>query len=449
MGNSESLKLQDQLKLINEVVSKEIYNLGDTFFEKITSKLNDALGADYTFIGELNDEKTEIETLALVNKEGIIQNFSYSVKDTPCENVIGQTACSYSSKVASLFPKDQLLSDMSIEAYIGVPLFDSKSNPTGILVCMFTQAMINIAHFESILLIFASRAGAELEHLKLYKILDQHNTELERRVLERTQELKVKNTELEHINNELEQAMRELSATQTQLIQSEKMASLGILTAGVAHELNNPLNFILGGHTGLKNYFEETGDISDSQVDFYLTSINEGVERASKIIDSLNQFSRTTENFDENCDIHKILDDCLLMLKSKLHNRVNLKKDYTTTHAIVRGNQGNLRQVFLNILNNSIEAIERTGEIQIQTKLINSFIEIQITDSGYGISEQDLEDILNPFYTTKRPGEGTGLGLSITYSILKDHKGSITFDSEKGEYTKVNVRLPLKTAKNE
>lgn len=444
MDSLEIVKLRKQLKLINETVSNEIYNLGDSLFEHIVIKLNDALSADYTFIGELNDDRSQITTIALANKEGLMENFSYQVKDSPCEFVIGQKPCSFPKDVASFYPKDQLLIEMGIQAYTGIPLYSSKTRPTGIIVCMFKEAITDIRTYESILLIFASRAGAELEHTKLYAKLEEHKNELENKVQDRTKELNQKNRELEITNKELGLAVSKLSETQNQLIHSEKMASLGILTAGVAHEINNPLNFILGGYTGLKNYFEATNNIINDEINFFLNSINVGVDRASKIINSLSQFSRSTDSFEESCDIHKILDDCLIMLDISIKDRIELKKNYASSNVTIGGNLGKLHQVFLNILNNSIQAIEKKGEIVVQTKLVDSSVEVSITDSGSGVSKQNISKILNPFYTTKQPGEGTGLGLSITFSIIKDHRGSLEFESEENEYTKVIVKLPIK-----
>jgi C4-dicarboxylate-specific signal transduction histidine kinase len=372
-----------------------------------------------------------------------MDNFSYQLKDTPCENVIGQTPCSYSKDVTTFFPKDQLLVDMGIEAYTGIPLYNSKSVPTAILVCMFKKAITDIHTFEALLLIFASRAGAELEHAKLYASLEEHKNELENKVQERTKELNQKNRELELSNKELGLAVSKLSETQNQLIHSEKMASLGILTAGVAHEINNPLNFILGGYTGLKNYFEATNNIASDEINFFLNSINVGVERASKIIDGLNQFNRSTDSFEETCDLHKILDDCLIMLDISIKDKILLEKRFTNSSVCIDGNLGKLHQVFLNILNNSIQAIEKKGKILVQTKLLDSSVEVSITDSGSGVSKQNISKILNPFYTTKQPGEGTGLGLSIAFSIIKDHNGTIVFESNEGVYTTVIINLPV------
>ncbi|MGB3149517.1 MAG: ATP-binding protein [Maribacter sp.] len=449
MDSPELLKLRRQLTLINETVSNEIYNLGDSFFEQILTKLKDALGADFAYIAELSDDSTRMNTISLVNEGGIMANFSYPLKDTPCENVLGQTPCSYAKDVTLLFPNDKLLADMKIEAYTGITLYNSKKIPTGILACMFKEEIQDIHTYEALLLIFASRAGAELEHKKLYLRLDKNKKELENNVLERTKQLNQKNRELERINKELGLAVSQLSEAQNQLIQSEKMASLGILTAGVAHEINNPLNFILGGYTGLKTYFEEYSTELNADIHFFLNSINIGVERASKIVDSLGQFSRAADCFNENCDIHKIINDCLIILDISIKDRIEIKKEYTAPELRIQGNLGKLHQVFINVLTNAIQAIEDKGDILIQTKLESSSIEIRITDSGYGINEKHLSKILNPFFTTKAPGEGTGLGLSITFSIIKDHFGSIGFESEENKYTTVIIKLPIKVPAHE
>ena len=173
------------------------------------------------------------------------------------------------------------------------------------------------------------------------------------------------------------------------------------------------------------------------------------MKRASKIVDGLSQFSRATDSFDEHCDIHKILDDCLFMLKINIEDRIDINKEYTIANVAIQGNLGKLHQVFLNIINNAIQAIESTGEILVKTKRVENRVEIIITDSGCGISETNLSKIANPFYTTKQPGEGTGLGLSITFSIIKDHNGTIMFESNEGVYTTVIINLPVTRKNNE
>lgn len=255
------------------------------------------------------------------------------------------------------------------------------------------------------------------------------------------EELHVKNITIEKQNEELKATMENLKKTQAELLQSEKMASLGILTAGVAHEINNPLNFIMGAYVGLKNYFTKFPPGDKEKIQLILHSLQEGIERTSKIVTGLNQFSRNVENNNEPCNLHDIIDNCLTILNHQLKNRIKIKKRYID-RPVIKGNSGKLHQVFLNILNNAHQAIEDKGEIEIvsQTKA-NRHI-IQISDTGTGISPDIIHKITTPFYTTKAPGKGVGLGLSISYNILKEHHAKLNFISEPGKGTTVEIVFP-------
>ncbi|AUC16719.1 hypothetical protein BTO06_16895 [Tenacibaculum sp. SZ-18] len=442
MKTLEFSKLKKQLELINDTVSGDLYNLGDLFFEKIVSRLNEALGADYTFIGELSKDQSTIQTISLVNKNGLLDNFVYELKDTPCENVIGRAACSYAKNITKLFPKDQLLIDMSIEAYVGVPLYNSKKEPTGILVCLYENEIDDTFGIESILLIFASRASAELEHLKLYATLQNHKKMLEIKVEERTKLLNLKNNELELSNQKLSQTIQNLKTTQSKLIQSEKMASLGILTSGVAHEINNPLNYIKGSYIGLMNYFSCYSSNEKEKTDNLLKILNEGVKRISSIVTSLSLFSRDNDRMDEICDIHGALNNSLTMLENKIKHKVDIIKMYAAEKILIKGNSGKLHQVFLNVLSNALDSFDKDGQITINTYLDKNSVNIDIIDNGKGIDKEILNRITDPFFTTKPPGKGTGLGLSISLEIIKKHMGKFDINSSQKDGTKVSIVLP-------
>jgi signal transduction histidine kinase len=287
--------------------------------------------------------------------------------------------------------------------------------------------------------------------------LINHRENLEKLVKERTEELETVNEELKSTNEELfeknriisdqnvelKTTLEHLKETQLQLMQSEKMASLGILTAGVAHEINNPLNFIVGGINGLENYLIKPENYSPEKIATLLGSIKIGVERTSAIVQSLNQFSRNNDSFQESYDIHTILESCLLMLNNKTKHRIEIVKDYFTETIPMIGNVGKLHQVFINILNNSIQSIDNEGSINIRTRKIEQNVIIEITDTGCGISTENISKITDPFFTTKDPGKGTGLGLSITYKIIQEHSGIIEFQSEINKGTIVKVTLPI------
>lgn len=274
--------------------------------------------------------------------------------------------------------------------------------------------------------------------------------ELTQKVKERTRELESANKDLEERHEEILQKSEELKATlsllnttQNRLIQSEKMASLGVLSAGVAHEINNPLNYIMGAHTALEDYFKDHGSADKSKTDIVQNSILVGIERISAILKGLNQFCRNNEQLDEECDIHLIIDNCLVMLQNKIKHKAEIKKDYFNDHILIRGNVGKLHQVFINVLANSLQAISDKGIIKIRTCVSEKNLVITIEDNGSGIEKKNLSNITDPFFTTKAPGEGTGLGLSITYSIIKDHNGNLEFQSEVDRGTIVIISLPV------
>ncbi len=263
--------------------------------------------------------------------------------------------------------------------------------------------------------------------------------------LERTSnEMKRLNRKLAENLKEKREALKELRKTQSQLVEAEKMASLGVLSAGVGHEINNPLNFIRGGVTGLTHHLTKYEEHDDS-IESYLELINKGVDRATGIVRSLSHFSRTGTNMNERCDIHEIIDNCLVILQNKLKNRIEVIKDFTGESTKRLGNDGRLHQVFLNILSNAEQAITDTGIITIQTSVNNEQILVNISDTGYGIDDKTISRIMDPFFTTKPPGEGTGLGLSIAYTIIEEHGGKIKVSSEIGKGTIFELMLPVVT----
>lgn len=286
--------------------------------------------------------------------------------------------------------------------------------------------------------------------------IKKHRNNLESLVQEKTEEMAIINDELvvtnkelndknniiKDKNNELLKTIERLKATQVQLTQADKMASLGTLTAGVAHEINNPLNFLMGASVGLTNIFEEGAFDQTEDIGILIESLNIGIERISGIVKGLNQFSRNNENLDEDCDIHTIIDNSMLMLENKIKHKAEIVKDYTQEPVKLKGNVGKMHQVFLNLLTNSIHAITDKGQIKVTTRVINKKILIEIIDNGCGIEEKHINQITDPFFTTKPPGMGTGLGLSITYSIVKEHNGSIECESLVGAGTKIIVTLP-------
>ncbi len=285
----------------------------------------------------------------------------------------------------------------------------------------------------------------------------EYTLRLEDLVKERTstlastmEELKSTNEELQSTNDELyrqreqlEVTLQQLKDTQEHLVQTEKMASLGILTAGVAHEINNPINYIYNGTVAIENYISENVPEHLENLKPLFDAINTGVTRTANIVKSLSSYSRIEKVAFHKCQIHQILENCLTMLFNHYKNRIEIKREFHDNLPEISANESTLHQVFLNILTNAIQAIDSVGVITIKTKNDKEYVSVSISDSGKGVKKEDLPYIFDPFFTTKDPGKGTGLGLSIVQRIIKEHNGSINCKSKVNHGTEFIVNLPV------
>lgn len=280
------------------------------------------------------------------------------------------------------------------------------------------------------------------------------------------------NQTLKESNAQLYKTIVMLKETQSQLVTSEKMASLGVLTAGVAHEINNPVNFIYTGINSLKRDMEELFEIineientfkdessaellnkiDDLKQNMALADIIEiinqtiddikiGAERTTEIVKGLRNFSRMDKDSTQMYDVHNGIDSALLLLRNKYKNHIEIEKDYQHVPAI-QCNSGKLNQVFLNILSNAIDAIAEKGKIKIETSHNEHMVYINISDTGKGIPNEILDKIFDPFFTTKNVGEGVGLGLSISFGIIEEHKGKIEVKTDPNSGTTFTISLP-------
>jgi signal transduction histidine kinase len=299
-------------------------------------------------------------------------------------------------------------------------------------------------------------------------------------------ERKQAEAKLREQTEELEKALLQLQRTQVQLIQSEKMSSLGQLVAGIAHEINNPVNFIDANLTYTQEYFDDllklikvyqnhypdnyeaAALIEEIEFDYLqedlpniLNSMKTGAERIGQIVLSLRTFSRLDEAGFKRIDIHESIDSTLMILHDSLESKpqrvaITVIKEFEDL-PLVECFAGKLNQVFLNILNNAIDALEEAiknqqvseneyPQIRISTKLIlQDMVQISIIDNGSGIPEHNRNKLFDPFFTTKPVGKGTGLGLSMSYQIIVDqHQGKLNCISTLGEGTEFQIQIPVR-----
>jgi signal transduction histidine kinase len=337
--------------------------------------------------------------------------------------------------------------------------------------------LLSFALADKINIFKAEKERSQEETLKALqeneRIIREQNVVLESKVRERT-------VELSESNQELGKTLEDLKQAQSQLVESEKMASLGQLTAGIAHEINNPINFVTANIKPLKRdidmmfdafSFIENISLSDapaeekqSQIDEYkeeldfdylvieindlLKGIKEGAGRTAEIVKGLKIFSRLDEDDLKVADINEGLDSTLVIANNLLNNNIKVIKAYSDIPAI-ECYAGKLNQVFLNIISNGVYAVHKKfadttgGEIVITTSNDDEFIYVNIKDNGTGMEEKTQKKIFEPFFTTKDVGEGTGLGMSIAYNTIKKHNGQILLNSTPGEGTEFILKLPI------
>lgn len=264
---------------------------------------------------------------------------------------------------------------------------------------------------------------------------------------------------LEAQNSELQEAYRKLKETQTELVHAEKMAALGELVAGVAHEINTPLGAIkssidtaIRGSEKLRALFtnllpepeKENPDAERifSRVDQLHQIVQQAVDRIDVIVASLRKFARLDSPELDTIDIHEGIESTLVLVAHELKHRIELKKEYSRTPPI-QCFPNQLNQVFMNLLINAAQAIEGQGVITIRTRHEGDTIVIEISDTGKGIAPEHLTRIFNPGFTTKGSGIGMGLGLSIVHQIVEQHRGKVDIESEVGKGTVFRLTLPV------
>ena len=286
-------------------------------------------------------------------------------------------------------------------------------------------------------------------------------------------------SDLHNSREKLTKTFNELQETQMQLLQSEKLASVGQLAAGVAHEINNPVGFISNNMELLRQYIGEYAKIlrmvetlkrsiaeedmakaksivseiakfaeeiqldrTINDTDSLLQHNQRGIERIQKIVMDLKTFAREGSDVMESVKVEEVIDSILSIVQNELKYKAELKRNYSNT-PLVKCNAQRLGQVFINLFVNAAQAMEEKGTIEVRTYTQDKFVCVDVSDTGKGIPPENLKKVFDAFFTTKPVGQGTGLGLSVSYEIVKKHGGVIKVQSKVGEGTTFTIMLPI------
>ncbi|QIZ71270.1 ATP-binding protein [Oxynema aestuarii] len=344
-------------------------------------------------------------------------------------------------------------------------------------------SLLIAAAISAILAIYTSHAIAhplEVTTKVARQVTEEGNFKLQAPVTTQD-EVGILTTSLNQLIQWVDRYTQELQQTQAQLIQTEKMSSLGQLVAGVAHEINNPITFIQGNINYLDESLQDLFKLvtlyqgqsvaaneeiealeQDLDLDFLredlpnmLRSMHRGTERIEKIVQSLRNFSRLDESELKMVDLHEGLESTLVMVHSKLDDRIEVVKDYGDLPE-VECYPAQLNQVFLNVIQNAIDAVldrddlpENKRQICIITRQLDrDRVQVRIEDNGAGIPVEIQNKIFDPFFTTKPVGRGTGLGLAVSYRIIEQHGGTVQISSQVGRGTQVTIALSVKASES-
>ena len=440
-------------KNLAQIIKSLKSSYGSDFFDSLTLQLHQLIGADYTFIAKLDKARYVSQTISLVAKGNKADNFEYSLTDTPCADVSDNSVCIYPRDICALYPNDQLLIDMKIDGYLGAPLHDSNGDVMGLIVALYETEITNGDEVVALFELFSGRISAEIEREDKELQLKYLNNSLEDKVNRRTQELS--------------QAIEHLKVTQDKLIEQEKMASLGNLVAGVAHEVNTPLGVAILSGSNIEDAVSKLvtqfngNSLTKTALEQGLVTLKTSQEalmfnlqRAANLVDSFKEMA-VGANIDElteinfNLWLNSLVESLKPMLKNK-NISIELNINALTISFITYPSK--MSQVITNIIANcAAHAFDeltsnRPHEIKISASFSDEQLTINICDNGKGMSEEVLQRIFEPFYTTKRGKGGAGLGLSIVHNIVNNSlKGDLQVSSTLKQGSCFHLTLPSLT----
>ena len=407
------------------------------------------MGVAYAFVSVFTDRERRMRILAFYQNGQVLHGIEYEVTPMPCSRVIHGELYHCPRSLQSHFPDDPSLAPLKAESFLGVPLIGPTGTHFGHLAVVDTKPMGADDRFVKMMQVFAVRATAECERLGNERDLDT-----------RRKQAQEKAEELAAAYRKLEEAHQNLQKTQARLIHSEKMASLGGLVAGLAHEMNTPLGAVknsadlaysaseaIGNAVNRHDNTKEVQDDRQFQRGMALLRENtqlgiSAVGRLAKLVESLRSFARLDEASYKVVDLHKGLEDTLTLLEHSFGGRITIEKNYGDVPPVLCY-PAELNQVFMHLTANAVEAIKGEGKIAIRTFVDQDQAVIRIADTGVGIPPERMDRLFEPNFKTEGARVKTSLGLFISYQVVTKHEGRIEVDSRVGGGSTFTVFLPL------
>lgn len=439
MKEEEAVFSPTERQKIAEVVLRAITlattrTKGDAFFQTLVQEIAQALDVAYVSAGQVvQQDEMQIQTLAFV-AHGVLQpNVIYALNHTPCQNVYDHHMCFHSCNVQQSYPLDTTLVDMHVESYIGVPMISSQGETLGVLVALDTKVMSEDTRLLalSLLSIFSARCASEIEHRQQTQALEAI----------------------------IEQRSKALLEAQSHIMEQERLASLGGLVAGVAHEINTPIGVALTAASTLENDAKrlqaclegpkvlrsELVELSDGLRDAANLVVS-NLMRAGDLISSFKQLA-VEQSIDEvfSFDLGQLIQAIMVALRPELkkhHVEVDVN---VAEQIIVKLSAGSVSQILTNLVMNSlIHAFpkQQNGKITVCAERQGASIILRCADNGIGVSEEIKQKMFEPFFTTRRGRGGTGLGLNLVHNIVSKYGGSIQVDSAPNAGVSFTITLP-------
>ncbi|EQC47506.1 sensor histidine kinase [Bacteriovorax sp. Seq25_V] len=432
-------KPEEAIYLIQKIFNIDQKFSGKEYVKALVQNISEGLGIEYLLVGMPKSDSPQVIKTDITWAGGkLVDNIEYNLSGTPCSNVItGRRVCIHSEKVAADFPDDVLLQEMGVEAYVGSPIILPDGELLGLFVLLDTKKFENSAFLEAAIEIFASRIGVEIARERA-----------DQRILDLNDEVKSQVSEKELI----------IKKTHQSLLEQEKLASLGKLVAGVAHEMRNPLNLVLNSSiiaTDMVKELEKKLDHEDdivSELRECLDIIHLHSNRMYNTLKIMLDHEVEPESIGTERDLIQIVDESIRYAyhASKIKEAgvvVDLQKKFSS-ESLKLELTADIQSVFLNIIENALFSIytkymnqKYSAKLSIDVLKSENGVRVIIEDNGMGIPEGILSSIFDPFFTTKKGANGTGLGLSLTKKIIDKNNGRISVESVEGEGAKFTIEL--------